>query len=91
MDDLNIITQIERKHTKKRIYIACFYLCKILENGNSYSDREQFSVAWGEGRKRGVREGQEEVFGVTDLYAVLIVVMVSWVYTYVIKLCSIGE
>ena len=45
----------------------------------------------GESRQGGgLTKGQEEMFGVMDTYSVLIVVMVSWVYTCQNKMCILN-
>lgn len=37
----------------------------------------------GERQKEGMTKGHEETFRVMDIFIILMVVMVSWVYTYV--------
>lgn len=61
---------------------------KTLENANQSILTEWSMVAWGrgsrEGQEKGISKGHKKyLVGVINIFTILIVVMGSWVYTYV--------
>lgn len=70
---------------KAKNSILLFHLCKVLEKENKSTARDSKSMFVGMGcqggRERGILKGAEMTLKVMNLLIIIIMVMVSWVYT----------
>lgn len=82
--NLQIIMLSEISQTR-RIHTIGFHLSKILENALIYSDRaDQWFPEDGDGKgKDGLQRDMRKLQWLVDMFIMLIVMMVSQVYSYV--------
>lgn len=81
------IIKLSEKVRPKRVYAIWFHLCKTLENANKSLVKKQISGLSEEVKmERDGKEGltaMRKLLGMKDMFIILIVVMISCVYTYV--------